>query len=214
MSQNSKDKDIELRKQAEKKLLKLNPTLNDLSLESKQAIQELELSIYNSVSSESILARQILYELQLHQIELEMQNEELRKTQIELDNAKEKYFNLYNLAPIGYLTLSEDGLIIEANLTAVNYFKIIKNNLLKESITNFILFEDQDIYYLKRKCLIETKVKQQFDIRMIRKDNLVFWVELIIDFIKSENVNYTVIIKDISDRKSLEDKLKEYQNKQ
>ncbi len=54
----------------------------------------------------------------MHQIELEMQNEELQRSQTELENARARYFNLYDLAPIGYVTLSEKGLILEANLTA------------------------------------------------------------------------------------------------
>ena len=58
-----------------------------------------------------------LHELRVHQIELEMQNEELRRTQVELDAAWAEYLNLYDLAPVGYCTISDKGLLLKANLT-------------------------------------------------------------------------------------------------
>ena len=62
-------------------------------------------------------AAQILHELRVHQIELEMQNEELRRAQAELDAVRARYYDLYDQAPAGYCTLSEPGLIlISANL--------------------------------------------------------------------------------------------------
>ena len=61
---------------------------------------------------------QMFHELRVHQIELEMQNEELRRMQEELNVAYARYFDLYDLAPVGYCTLSEAGLIQLTNLTA------------------------------------------------------------------------------------------------
>ena len=59
----------------------------------------------------------LLYELQVHQIELEMQNEELRRASDQMESEREKYSDLYDFAPVGYLTLNREGEIHEANLT-------------------------------------------------------------------------------------------------
>ena len=100
-------------------------------------------------------ARQTLHELRVHQIELEMQNEDLRRTQGELEASRVRYFDLYDLAPVGYCTLSEQGLILEANLTAATLLGVAQDVLVTQPITRFILKEDQGIYYRLRKQLFE-----------------------------------------------------------
>ena len=91
----------------------------------------------DALSPEEI--RQILHELRVHQIELEMQNEELRLAQAELDAARVRYFDLYDLAPVGYFTVSEKGLIIEANLTAAALLGVARGKLVNQPISQFIL---------------------------------------------------------------------------
>jgi PAS domain S-box-containing protein len=120
--------------------------------------------------------RQTFHELQVHQIELEMQNEELRSSQEELDAARARYFDLYDLAPVGYFTLSEDGLILEANFTAAIQLGSTRNALVKQPITRFIRKEDQDVYYLRRRQLFETGEPQTFELQMVKKDGAPFWV--------------------------------------
>ena len=122
--------------------------------------------------------RKILHELQVHQIELEMQNRELLRVQVELDAERERYFDFYNLAPVGYFTLSEKGLILEANLTAATLLGVVRGMLIKQPISRFIVKEDQDIYYLHRKQLFETGKPQSYDLRMVKNDTTVFWVHL------------------------------------
>ena len=108
------------------------------------------------------------HELQVHQIELEMQNEILRQTQVKLEAASTRYFDLYNLAPVGYCTLSEEGMILEVNLTFAALLGMAKSNLVKQPLAHFIYKEDQDIYFLYRKQLFEMGKPPACELRMVR----------------------------------------------
>ncbi|MDP2343810.1 MAG: ATP-binding protein [Deltaproteobacteria bacterium] len=96
-------------------------------------------------------AKRVLHELRVHQIELEMQNDELRRAQRELEDSRARYFDLYDLAPVGYLTLSGSGVILEANLTAARMLGVSRSHLVKQPLTRFIAPEDQDVYFLCRR---------------------------------------------------------------
>ena len=122
-------------------------------------------------------ARRALHELRVHQIELEMQNEELRRTREELEVSRERYFDLYDLAPVGYFTLSEKGLILEANLTGAKLLGVARGALVKQPLSRFVLREDQDIYYLHRKALLETGAPRAWELRMLKGD-AAFWVRI------------------------------------
>jgi PAS domain S-box-containing protein len=122
--------------------------------------------------------RQLLHELRVHQIELEMQNEELRRAQVELDTARARYFDLYDLAPVGYCTLSEQGLILEANLTAATLLGVARGGLVQQPISRFIFQADQDINYLHRKQLFATGAPQACEMRMVKHDGTQFWAHL------------------------------------
>ena len=113
--------------------------------------------------------RRMLHELRVHQIELEMQNEELRRAQAELDAARARYFDLYDLAPVGYFTVSEQGLIMEANLTAATLLGVARGALVMQRFSRFILRDDQDIYYLLRRQLSKTGAPQVCDLRLVKR---------------------------------------------
>jgi len=156
-------------------------------------------------------SRQLVQELEVHQIELEMQNEELRRVQEELERSRAKYFDLYDLAPVGYLTLSAKGLILEANLTAANLLGIEKDQLVKKAVTHFIAREDQDIYYLHRQKLLETRAPQVCEMRMTGKDGIPFWVQLDANLVPdaaSGALLCRVGMSDITARKQAEEELR------
>lgn len=120
-----------------------------------------------------------LHELRVHQIELEMQNEELQRTQTALDAQRARYFDLYDLAPVGYLTISAPGLILEANLTAAALLGTVRGALAKRPASQFVMKDDQDIFYLHCKKLLLTREPQACELRLLKKDGTAFWAQLL-----------------------------------
>ena len=176
-----------------------------------------EADIRGTLSPEAV--RQLLHELRVHQIELEMQNEELRRAQEALESSKARYFDLYDLAPVGYFTLSEQGLILEANLTAAGLLGVTRSALVKQPISRFILQEDNDIYYLQRKQLFKTGEPQAYELRMLKKDGDPFWARVEATAAKDADgaPMGRVVLSDITERKRAEEevqqKAKELQEK-
>lgn len=154
-------------------------------------------------------ASETLHELLVHRIELEMQNEELRRTQAALAVAKARYFDLYDLAPVGYLVISEKGLIIETNLTAATQLGVSRGGLIQQPISRFILKEDQGDYYLHRKQLLETGEQQSCEIRMVKKGGKSYWAQLEISAVQDADGISTchVVLSDITVRKQAEENL-------
>ena len=165
----------------------------------------------------------LLHELQVHQIELEMQNEELRESHIALDIVRTRYFDLYDLAPIGYLTLNAHGAIQQANLTVANLLGMTRGSLIKQPLSKLILKSDQDIYYLSHKKLMESGDPQSFDLQIVKSDLSIFWANLVITLANAYSSNadnsldtdldteqeLRVVLSDISARKQAEQALQE-----
>jgi PAS domain S-box-containing protein len=147
--------------------------------------------------------QQALHELRVHQVELEMQNEELKA-------ARARYFDLYDLAPVGYITVSEQGLVLEANLTATTLLSVSRGNLMNQLLTRFILKEDQDIYYLHRKKLLDTGKPQMCELRMVKKNGTVFWAHLSGAAARAEDGTTAcrVVMSDITESKDMDAKLR------
>ena len=103
---------------------------------------------------------------------------ELRTHQIELDSSRARYFDLFDLAPIGYFTLDEKGLIMEANLTAETLLGAARGTLAGQSLSGFILPEDREVYSRHHNRLFETGSPQTCELRIQRANDAPFWVQL------------------------------------
>ena len=150
--------------------------------------------------------RQVLHELRVHQIELEMQNVELRRAQMELEAARERYFDLYDLAPVSYCTLSEKGLILEANLTVATLLGVTRSELVGRPLSSFLSRDDQNLWYLHHKRLIETGEPQKCELRLVKPDAALLWVQLTFTAALAEDgvPVCRVILIDITERKQAE----------
>jgi len=99
--------------------------------------------------------RLMFHELLVHQIELEMQNEELHPMQVELEASRAGYGDLYDVAPVGYVTINEKGLILESNHAAASLLGMVSLSLCNMPFSQFIHKDEQEIYYRFRKCNID-----------------------------------------------------------
>ncbi|MDD2734974.1 MAG: GAF domain-containing protein [Desulfuromonadaceae bacterium] len=143
----------------------------------------------------------LLHELQVHQIELEMQNEELINAQSELATLKARYLHIYDQAPVGFLTVSEQGVVVAANSTVTAMLGVEKHSLLGKPISQFIYGEDRGIYRLHHKKIYSGMEVQTWEMRMMLPDGSSFWSHLLAT--PAEEGELWVVF-DITERKRVE----------
>ena len=156
----------------------------------------------------SIDALKLVHELQVHQIELEMQNEELRLANAAVDESRARFSDLYDFAPVGYVTLDEKGIVAEANLTFARLTGQERGLLLRKPFQSFVYSEDKNFFKTYFQRLISSDNKTTFEIRITRKDNSVFDTQVeTVGFIEvgKSAQQYFLAILDVSERKRLED---------
>lgn len=119
-------------------------------------------------------AEELLHKLQVHQIELEMQNEELRRTQAALEESRDRYVDLYEFAPVGYLTLSRDGVIVEVNLACASLLGEERKKVAYRRFAGFIAAEDADRYHLAFMSLMKHDERQTMEVKLRHGDGSTF----------------------------------------
>lgn len=124
-----------------------------------------------------LATKKLLHELQVHQIELEMQNAALREAHAALEKTQARYFDLYDLAPVGYVALDLKGKVLEANLMAADMLGVARNKLLGRAVQVFIEPEDQDNFYLRCNRLQHCGGALTSDLRMRHAKGNVLWIQ-------------------------------------
>jgi PAS domain S-box-containing protein len=109
---------------------------------------------------------ELVHGLEVHQVELELQNEELRSSQAEIEASRKKYFDLYDLAPIGYVTLDQNGLIQEANLTAAELFRTERRRLKGVVFARFVDTSCRDDFHRFFRRLFASGKREERELRL------------------------------------------------
>ncbi|MDD4963818.1 MAG: EAL domain-containing protein [Gallionella sp.] len=148
---------------------------------------------------------ELLHELRVHQIELEMQNEALRQTQLALGESRDRYIDLYEFAPVGYLTLTVDGMIAEINLTAVTLLGCKRSKLMHKSLRMLVIADDQDRWVRHFMAARKLEVPSSVELEMRRGDGKVFYAQL--DCVGNATT-VRITLSDITQRKLIEDELR------
>lgn len=118
--------------------------------------------------------RHFIEELRIHQIELEMQNQQLLETQKKLEEAKQKYEELYDFAPVGYLTLAPGGKIMKANLTAAKMLDTPRRELVGTLLYHYFKKEDRDRLYLHLRKFFRRYDRHTCEVRLADKNHNVY----------------------------------------
>jgi len=165
------------------------------------------LDVTNTVLPQEV--QELIHELQVHQIELEMQNDELLLTQGKLKESNERYYDLYNKAPVGYCTLNEDGLIMDSNKTVSEMFGVSQEVLQKKRITDLISKEDQDIYYFCCTKFLEKNKETSCELRMKNYKGFKFWVQICATMEKGlhGSAYIRIVIMDITQNKNAQEEI-------
>ncbi len=153
--------------------------------------------------------QQLVYELNVYQMELEIQNQELRETQLELANMRDCYADLYEFAPIGYITLNKEGKIQEANLTAALLLGVERDNLLQANLSKFVTPDSQDALYLHRQAVFSSEEKLTCEIETVSPKGNSLWLRLeSIRFGEKQDWRCRTVLVDITEPKKADIELK------
>ena len=156
-------------------------------------------------------AEELLHELQVYQIELEMQNEELKQAHLALEESRDRYLDLYEFAPIGYFTLTREGMISEANLTGAALLGVERKKLLHRRFAHFVTPKDHDRWHQHFMSVVHHGAKQCCELVLKRDDDSIFHARL--DSLLGREANddsplVCIALADISEQKRSTDRLR------
>ncbi len=153
----------------------------------------------------------LTHELQLHQAELETQNEALREAQEGIEISRKKFSDLFDFAPVGYFSCNDTVFINEVNLTAAELLESEKNMVVGKPFHLFVVQEDKEIFYRHWNRLRSSALRQSCEVRLQKRNGGIFYAQLVSIPFSGNNEpagQYLITIFDISDRRRAEEEIK------
>jgi PAS domain S-box-containing protein len=155
--------------------------------------------------------KKLIQELQVHQVELEIQNEELRKAQAEIEESRSRYVDLYDFAPVSYFTLTPTGEIAGVNLTGAGLLGIERSKLLGRFFSVFAAPEFRSVFRQHCSEVLKKRERERCELKLMKKDGTSFYVQLESIGVDGNKKNPTWIrsaVIDITKQKHAEEDLK------
>ncbi|MCF7818585.1 MAG: PAS domain S-box protein [Kiritimatiellales bacterium] len=152
--------------------------------------------------------QRLLHELQIHQIELEMQNDELQNARNEMEVLLEKYLDLYDFAPAGYFSLDAQGRILESNLTGAALLGVDRSQLINQCLTRFVAKEKRLDFLSFLEQVFTQPGRQSCEVSLLKADGAVLWVSFHGSFALSINAPQKwcrVAVSDVTTLKKAEE---------
>lgn len=165
--------------------------------------------------SSSRAVEELLHELQVHQIELEMQNDTLREARIAVEESRDRYVDLYDFSPVAYLTLTSDGLIAEANLVAANLLGADRAKLINVQFGKFLFSEEADRWHLYFQQRLRDGNKERIELSLQRTDGSRFYAQMdgLPMAIEGSPLIVRIAVTDITERRKAEETLAAYRQR-
>jgi len=149
----------------------------------------------------------LVEELNLYQVELEVQNEDLIKTQIDLEASHNRYADLYNLAPMAYFTLNFAGLIVDVNQAGLDLLGLKKRMLINRCFSRFVVPESQAVFSQFRLMVQREETQRSCELKLLRWSGPSFDAQLASGTIQHSSTSekqILICITDISKRIEME----------
>ena len=156
--------------------------------------------------------QRLVHELEVHQIELEMQNEQLQQAQSELEEYLNQYTDLYDFAPVGYFTLGRDGSVLKANLTGTSLLGLERARLLRQRFGRFVTAEYRPAFNTFLRKVFQNQSAQSTDMELQREGSGNFFVHVEARVLE-DGQECRIVVIDITAQKKAEELLRESEQK-